>query len=143
MDVTVFRQSTKQQLGPFPAQTVREMLARGELSNDDLIYYPNLTAWAPISTLPSADLSSSRQPPATPALRPAAVAAPAPATLEARVGALEARLAQSNLHSLKFWSRAFTVLGHQLSAVLAIYAVVFVLGLILLLFATLIGKLAH
>jgi hypothetical protein len=143
MDVTVFRQSTKQQLGPFPAQTVREMLARGELSKDDLIYYQGLTAWAPISTLPSSDLSSSPQPPATPAVRPAAVAAPAPATLDARVAALEARLAQSSLHSPKFWSRAFTVFGHNLSAVLAIYAVLFVLGLIFLLFATLIGKLAH
>ena len=78
-----------------------------------------------------------------PALRPATVAAPAPATLEARVAALEVRLAQSSLHSLKFWSRAFTVLGHHLSAVLAIYAVLFVLGLIFLLFAALIGKLAH
>ncbi|PYI94332.1 MAG: hypothetical protein DME97_02425 [Verrucomicrobia bacterium] len=143
MDVTVFRQSTKQQLGPFPAQIVREMLARGELSSDDLIYYQGLTAWAPISTLPSTDLSPSTQPPATPALRPATVAAPAPATLEARVAALEVRLAQSSLHSPKFWSRAFTVLGHHLSAILAIYAVLFVLGLIFLLFAALIGKLAH
>jgi hypothetical protein len=143
MDVTVFRQSTKQQLGPFPAQTVREMLARGELSNDDLIYHQGLTAWAPISTLPSADLSPFPQPSATPVLRPAPVAAPPPATLEVRVAALEARLAQSNLHSPKFWSRAFAVFGHQLSAVLAIYAVLFVLGLIFLLFAAVIGKLAH
>jgi hypothetical protein len=59
MDVTVFRQSTKQQLGPFPAQTVREMLSRGELSSDDLIYYQGVTAWEPISRLPSADLSPS------------------------------------------------------------------------------------
>jgi hypothetical protein len=143
MDVTVFRQSTKQQLGPFPAQTVREMLSRGELSSDDLIYYQGVTAWEPISRLPSADLSPSPQPSATPALRPAAVTAPAPATLEARVTSLEARLAQSSLHSPKFWSRAFTVLGHQLSAVLAIYAVVFVLMLIFFLFAAVIGKLAH
>ncbi len=50
--------------------------------------------------------------------------------LAARVAALEASLPNSNLLNRKFWLRAFAVLGHNLSAVLAIYAALFVVALL-------------
>jgi hypothetical protein len=113
----------------------------GELSNDDLIYYNGLSDWTPISTLPATATS----PMASPVLRASAPAAApaAPLTLEARVTEIERRLARSNLHSANFWSRAFTVLGHHFSAVLAIYAVLFVIGLIIMLIVALVGGLTR
>ena len=137
MDVTVFRSTTRQQLGPFSAATVHEMLARGELSKDDLIHYEGLTQWAPISTLPSPGAN----PPALRSPAANALATAAPLTLEARVAELERRLARSNLHSPKFWARAFAVLGHNLTAVLAIYAVFFVIALVIMLIAAMFGGL--
>jgi hypothetical protein len=137
MEITVFRPATKQQVGPFGLETVRAMLARGELSNDDLIYYQGVTEWTPILKLPATEPSLA----APPAVHVAAPPAPSavPLTLDARVAELERRLARSNLHSASFWSRAFAVLGHNFSAVLAIYAVLFVIGLIIMLIAAMVG----
>ena len=139
MDITVFRPATKQQLGPFGPETVRDMLTRGELSKDDLIYHAGLKEWAPISALPTTAVTSPGT--AAPAVRATLPVASAPLTLEARVAALEQTLARSNLHSPKFWSRAFTVFGHNFCAVLAIYAVFFVIALIVMLIAAMVGGL--
>jgi hypothetical protein len=140
MEITVFRPATKQQLGPFQLETVRQMLARGDLSKDDLVYHAGLKEWAAISTLPVTALN---QPAAAPLVNASPAVAPTPLTLEARVAELERRLARSNLHSPKFWSRAFTVLGHNFSAVLAIYAVLFVIALIVMLIAAMVGGLTR
>lgn len=141
MDITVFRPATKQQLGPFGPETVRDMLARGELSKDDLIYYAGLKEWGPISALPT---TAAAPPLATaPAVRATLPVASAPLTLEARVAALEQSLARSSLHSPKFWSRAFAVLGHHISAVLAIYLVLFAIALVVALIAAIVGGLTR
>jgi hypothetical protein len=139
MDISVFRPTTKQQLGPFGLETVRGMLARGELSKDDLIYHAGLKEWASISALPVTPVT----PPVamTPVVHATPPIAPTPVSLEERVAALEQRLGRSSLHSPKFWSRAFAVLGHNFSAVLAIYAVVFVIALIVMLIAAMVGGL--
>ena len=61
--------------------------------------------------------------------------------LEARVAALEHRLPNSNIISKKFWSRAFAVLGHDVSAILAIYAVIFAVALVFMLIGAIISGL--
>ena len=94
-----------------------------------------------MSALPAAAVN----PPSTmaPVVRATPPAAPVSLTLEERVAALEQRLARSNLHNPKFWPRAFAVLGHNFSAVLAIYAVLFVIALIVMLIAALVGGLTR
>jgi uncharacterized membrane protein YvbJ len=49
-----------------------------------------------------------------------------------RLSELEARLPNTNLLSRKFWSRAFAVLGHNFSAVIAIYAAIAVVAIVFL-----------
>ena len=52
--------------------------------------------------------------------------------LEMRFVNLEARIPNSKIVSPKFWSRALAVFGHQLSIVLIVNAVIFVLALVVL-----------
>jgi hypothetical protein len=148
MQITVFRPRTKEQLGPFSTETVRQMLDRGELSSDDFIHHEGLTEWTSISKLPASDLPRVPQPAyaANPLPRsnfPSTIStAPTQLTLEARITALETRISCSSLHSPKFWSRAFTVFGHYMAAVVAIYAVLFVIALVFIVIGTIIQHLA-
>jgi len=51
-------------------------------------------------------------------------------------------LPNSNIISKKFWSRAFAVLGHDVSAILAIYAVIFAVALVFMLIGAIISGLS-
>ena len=61
-------------------------------------------------------------------------------SLKSRLSDLEARLPKSNIISQKFWSRAFTVLGHSYAALFAIAAVMAAVMLVIRIIGAIFGK---
>ena len=69
-----------------------------------------------------------------PGSEPETASSPAMAKLQelrARLAEVEVRVPKTNVLSPKFWTRAFAVLGHNLSAVLVIYAGVIVIAMVI------------